>query len=395
MPLNAAESPVADLGSTTGVNPFAIDLYSQLKSQKGNVFVSPLSISCALGMTAAGAKGETLTQMTKTLRLPEPADRPEQHKRFARLVFALYGGPERKSRPYQLHVANAIYAQKGYPWRAEFKKVVGEYAAELNDVDFTAEAEKTRLAINKWAADQTKDKIQNLFAERTINSLTRLVIVNAIYYKGQWEKPFVKTATKDAPFQLADGTKLDVPMMFQKSRVRMHETEEVQLLELPYSGQQTSMLIFLPKANDGLADFEAKFTADSVAKSISELKPAGEVQIYLPKFKVSTEYTLNDTLKAMGMTDAFNFEKADFGGMVTSKPEGELAITTVVHKAYCDVNEEGTEAAAATGVAVGVRSVRDPSERKIFKADHPFLFAIRHNPTNTLLFTGRVSNPKA
>ncbi len=390
-----AEAPVADLGTTTGMNPFALDLYAQLRTQKGNVFVSPLSISVALGMTAAGAKGETLAQMSMALRLPELADKREQQQRFQQLISAIYAGPERKKRPYELHVANAIYAQKGYPWREEYKKVVNQFGAEINDVDFAGAAESTRMAINKWTAEQTRDKIQNLFAEGTIDALTRLVLVNAIYYKGTWEKPFAKTTTKDAPFRLADGTKQDVPMMFQRSRVRMVETEEMQLLELPYAGQQTSMLVFLPTAVDGLEKFEPKLTAEATAKVVGDLKPAGEVQIYLPKFKLATEYSLNDTLKAMGMTDAFDFQKADFGGMVTSKPEGSLVITKVVHKAYCDVNEEGTEAAAATGVAIGVRSVAPPAKPKVFKADHPFVFAIRHNPSNTILFTGRVSNPKA
>lgn len=390
-PSRAADAP-ADLGTTTGVNPFALDLYAQLRAHKGNVFASPLSVSAALGMTAAGAKGQTLAQMTTALRLPQTADSPEQHRRFAELVQLLYA-PQRRVRPFELRVANAIYAQTGYPWRDEYKVVVQSvFQAQLTDVNFAGEAEKVRQEINKWAAEQTADKIQNLFGEGTIDHLTRLVLVNAVYYKGQWEKPFAKAATKDAPFTLADGTKVDAPLMSQKARVKMAETADVQLLELPYAGQQTSMLVFLPTAADGLPKFEQKLTADAAAKLLSDLKPAGEVQVYLPRFKVSTEYALNDTLKAMGVTDAFDDKKADFGGMVTSKPEGPLSITKVVHKAYCEVNEEGTEAAAATGVVIATESASVGVVKKL-DVDRPFTFFIRDHKTGSVLFLGRINDP--
>lgn len=392
MRLPAAEPEAADLGVATGVNPFAADLYAKLRGEKGNVFVSPLGICAALGMTAAGAKGETLTQMAKVLHLSAQGG-SAQHRKFNQLIHSLYG-PQRKARPYQLDVANAIWAQNGYPWREEFKQAVRNlYEAELNDVDFKAAAEKNRESINKWVAEKTREKIKDLFAPGTIDQLTRLVLVNAVYFKSQWETPFSKAATKDMPFLLADGTKQDVPMMYQKAAVRIADGDAFHVLELLYAAKQTSMLIVLPRKTDGLPGVESNATAENWAKWTKDLKPAGDVQIYLPRFKVSSQFTLNDTLKAMGMGDAFDFDKADFGNMVTSKPEGPLAITSVVHKAYCDVNEEGTEAAAATGVVVGVRSA--PAKPKVFKADHPFLFAIRHNPTDTILFLGRMDNPKA
>lgn len=391
LPRVQAMKPAENLGVATGVNPFAFDLYKQLRSQRGNVFVSPFSISSALAMTAAGAKGETLAQMARVLHLQDNSG-PTSRQKFSDLIHATHG-PQRAKRPFELAVANGIWSQKGYPWRDEFKQAVrNAFEAELNDADFKTRAEETRLAINKWVEEQTRQKIKDLFAKGVISNLTRMVLANAVYYKGTWETPFQKGATKDAPFLLADGTKKDVPMMVQKSPAGLYETDEFQLLHLPYSGKQTSMLVFLPRKEDGLGELESKLGIDFWSKAVGWARSQGDVQIHLPKFKVETQYGLNDTLAKMGMADAFDFEKADFSGMVTDMPEGKLAISAVVHKAYCDVNEEGTEAAAATGVVVGVRSA--PAKPKVFKADRPFLFAIHHDPTSTILFLGRVSNPK-
>ena len=303
-------------------------------------------------------------------------------------------GPEKRLRPFQLHVANGLFAQDGYPWKKEFQQLAtGRYFAEIRDANFAKESEAARKAINDWTETQTQKKIKDLFAEGTIDALTRLVLVNAIYFKSQWDKPFPKAATKELPFLLADGTKPPVPTMHAKVRARLAETDDVQFLELPYSSSQTSMAIVLPRRADGLAEIEKGLDAAKWAALAAAMKPATEVEVYLPKFKVETKYDLNDTLKAMGMTDAFDFEKANFDGMVTTKPEGPMAITKVVHKAFCEVDEAGTEAAAATGVAIGMRGA--PAQGKVFRADRPFLFAIRHNASNAILFLGRLSNPKA
>ena len=384
-----------DLGNQTGINPFAFDLHAQLSSSQGNIFASPFSISTALAMTAGGAEGNTLKQMAKTLRCPGTSTDPIGHALFGELMFQL-AGPQKRLRPFQLHVANGLFAQKGYPWKKEFQELTtGKYFAEIRDVDFAKESDAARKTINDWTETQTMKKIKDLFTKGTIDALTRLVLVNAIYYKANWDKPFPKAATKPLPFLLADGTKPEVPTMFAKVRARLAETDDVQFLELPYSSSQTSMSIVLPRKADGLADIEKGFDAAKWTALAAALKPATDVEVYLPKFKVETKYDLNDTLKDMGMTDAFDFTKANFDGMVTTKPEGPMAITKVVHKAYCEVDEEGTEAAAATGVAVGLRSAPLPAQRKIFRADHPFLFAIRHNTSNTILFLGRLNNPKA
>jgi serpin B len=396
MPLDLfAKRRPDDLGAQTGINPFAFDLHAKLGSTKGNVFVSPFSISSALAMTAGGAEGNTLKQMAKTLRCPGTSADPIGHALFGELMFQL-AGPQKRLRPFQLHVANGLFAQKGYPWKKDFlERATGKYFAEIRDVNFANASEAARKSINDWTETQTMKKIKDLFAEGTIDALTRLVLVNAIYFKANWEKPFPKAATKELPFLLADGAKPPVPTMFAKVRSRLAETDDVQFLELPYSSSQTSMAIVLPRKADGLADVEKGFDAAKWAALAAALKPAADVEVYLPKFKVETKYDLNDTLKDMGMTDAFDFAKANFDGMTTTKPEGPLAITKVVHKAYCEVDEQGTEAAAATGVAVGLRGAPTPAERKIFRADHPFLFAIRHNASNAILFLGRLSNPKA
>ncbi len=395
MPNLFAKRRPDDLGNQTGINPFAFDLHAQLGSSKGNIFVSPFSISSALAMTAGGAEGNTLKQMAKALRCPGTSADPIGHALFGELMLQL-AGPEKRLRPFHLHVANGLFAQTGYPWKKEFQQLAsGKYFAEIRDVNFAKESEAARKAINDWTETQTMKKIKDLFAEGTIDALTRLVLVNAIYFKSQWDKSFPKAATKDLPFLLADGTKAAVPTMNAKVQAKLAETDEVQFLELPYSSSQTSMAIVLPRKADGLADVEKGFDAAKWAALAAAMKPATEVEVFLPKFKVETQYGLNDTLKAMGMTDAFDFDKANFDGMVSTKPEGPLAITKVVHKAYCEVDEAGTEAAAATGVAVGVRSAPAPTQRKVFRADHPFLFAIRHNPSNAILFLGRLSNPKA
>lgn len=384
-----------DLGAQTGINPFAFDLHAKLGAATGNAFVSPFSIGTALAMTAGGAQGNTLAQMAKTLRCPGTSADPIGHALFGELMFQL-AGPQKRTRPFQLHVANGLFAQKGYPWKKEFQELAtGKYFAEIRDADFAKRSEAERKAINEWTETQTMKKIKDLFAEGTIDALTRLVLVNAIYFKANWDKPFPKAATKELPFLLADGTKPATPTMHAKLRARLAETDEVQFLELPYSSSQTSMAIVLPRKADGLPAVEKGFDAAKWAAHAAAMKPAADVEVYLPKFKVEAKYDLNDTLKALGMTDAFDFAKANFDGMVTTKPEGPMAITKVVHKAYCEVDEAGTEAAAATGVAVGLRGAPAPSKPTVFRADHPFLFAIRHNPSNAILFLGRLSNPKS
>jgi serpin B len=300
---------------------------------------------------------------------------------------AALNAPEDKG--YELRIANRLWGQRGYGFLSSYLETTREnYGAELAQVDFDSQAEQVRREINAWVEEQTNDKIKDLIPSGALDSLTRLVLTNAVYFKGKWEHEFDKKATQDTPFTLSAGEKIDVPLMFQKKRFRYGETGELQLLEMPYKGDDLSMLVLLPKKVDGLAAMEEKLSAESLAQWSSEMRRQ-EVRTYIPRFKLTEEFQLNSMLSALGMPSAFAPTKADFSGMNGKR---DLYITAALHKAFVDVNEEGTEAAAATGIVIGVTSVRP--EPKVFRADHPFVFFIRHNPTGSILFMGRVTNPE-
>jgi serpin B len=375
-----ADAAVLAAGNTA----FAADLYARLRADKGNLFVSPFSISTALAMTAAGAKGQTLAEMRKVLHLPE-----NPHPAFGELLAPMYSVPPGLKRPYELSVANALWGQKGFPWRPEFTELTGKfYGAGLNEVDF-AETEAARKIINDWVAAQTKDKIKDLIGSGVLDRETRMVLTNAIYFKSAWQFPFHKGATQTQPFTRADGTKVDAPLMTQTEGFRYAEDESAQVLELPYQKGELSMVIFLPRAADGLAKLEAGLTAERLAGWEKAVKHA-EVRVSLPRFRTEKEFKLAPVLKAMGMTSAFS-TAADFSGMTTAE---RLFIAEVVHKAFVDVHEEGTEAAAATAVEMK-RASAPPREPKVFRADRPFVYLIRENKTRSVLFMGRLDNPKA
>jgi serine protease inhibitor len=375
-----------DKAEENPINAFAGDLFAKIKTDKGNVFVSPFSIETALAMTAAGAKGNTLTQMQKVLRLPDDAD-----DRFHKLMEAV--NPAGAKRPYELATANAIWAQKGLPWRAEFKnRVAGPYASTFKEVDFRTAPDAARKECNDWVEKQTHDKIKEILQKGDVRGDTRMLLANAIYFKGTWVDQFEKRVTADGPFTKEDGSKVTVPLMHRSGRYGYAEMEDAQALSLPYKGNELSMLVLLPKTPDGIGKLQDSLTGATLAEWAGKLKPEPTVHVYLPRFKAETRYDLGRTLIGMGMSDAFNDTKADFSGMLTG-PE-RLCIGFVIHKAFVDVNEEGTEAAAAT--VVGMRlAAAAPMRPKVFKADHPFLFAIMHNPTKTALFLGRLSDPKA
>jgi serpin B len=368
------------------INAFAGDLFAKLKSDKGNVFVSPFSIETALAMTAAGAKGNTLAQMQKVLRLPDDAD-----ARFAKLMGAI--NPAGAKRPFDLVTANAIWAQKGMPWKAEFKtRVAGPYASTFQEVDFRTAPDAARKECNDWVEKQTREKIKDILQKSDVNTDTRMLLANAIYFKGTWTLPFDKAITKDGPFTLADGSKTTAPLMYKSDGYSYAESDDAQAVSLPYKGNELSMLVLLPRSPDGIGKLQDSLTGASLAGWVGKLKHEPTVHVHLPRFKVEARYDLGRTLAGMGMSDAFDGEKADFTGM-QSGPE-KLCIGFVVHKAFVDVNEEGTEAAAATVVGMMRASAAAPRQPKVFKADHPFLFAIVHNPTKTALFLGRLSEPK-
>lgn len=395
-----ALSALASMGSTlraaeartniaAGNTEFAADLFGQLRSEAGNVFYSPFSISTALAMTGAGAKGETLAEFQKVLHLP--ADLGAANAQFGELLAKI--NPQGKVKlPYQLSTANAVWAQKGYPWRREYVTVVNTlFAAAVEDVDYGM-PDAARKRINDWVEKETKEKIKDLIPQGALTPLTRLVLTNAIYFKGTWLSQFTKDSTQDQPFKLGGGKTSTVPLMYQEKFYRYGEAPGLQVLELPYKGNDLSMVVLLPKDVEGLVKVEADVTAENVGKWTKDLR-SQKVRVFLPRFKVETSYKLNAPLQALGLKRAFSESEADFGGMHTGMEKPFISL--VVHKAFVDVNEEGTEAAAATGVIVGVTSARPVVEEpKVFRADHPFLFFIRHNPTGSVLFMGRVTNPK-
>lgn len=377
------ERAVAD-----GGNAFATDLYGRLGSeQTGNLFFSPYSVSVALAMAYAGAEGQTGEQMAKVLHFPLPP--AKLHPAFSNLQKRL--SFEGETPVFQLRVANRLWGQKGFHFLPTFLKVTSDnYGAELGLVDFK-QSEGARKTINSWIEEQTDDKIQDLLAPGVLDANTRLVLTNAIYFKARWEHEFSETATKDAPFHLSDRQQVTAPLMHQQHRLRYGDSGGVQVLELPYADDGTlSMLILLPKKIDGLSELEKLLTSENLQNWSAGLK-SRLVNVHLPKFKMTSEFELGDVLSAMGVPLAFS-DKADFSGMST---EEQLYFSAVIHKAFVDVNEEGTEAAAATAVAIRAAAERvRPEEPVEFRADHPFVFLIRDNRTEAVLFLGRVVNPK-
>ncbi len=366
-------------GIVDGGNKFALDLYQQLRTEDGNLFFSPSSISVALAMTYAGAAGETKAEMAKTLRFQMPED---QLHDGMHAIQAYWTTPDKK-KGIRLNLANRLWGQDSYQFLPEFLGITREiYSAELARLNF-AQTEQARQTINGWVEDQTENKIMDLIPVGTINSATELVLTNAVYFHGIWTRPFKKDRTKEEAFHLTTSEKIKVPVMYRRDEYRYGEVDNVQLLELPYSDGSLSMVVLLPTEVDGLANLEAKLTFENLQRWIGCLSRR-DVTVYLPKFKTTSQFEMGDTLKSLGMNTAFDPNKADLSGMTGGR---DLFISAVIHKAFVDVNEEGTEAAAATGVIM-VRSVAP-----VFRANHPFVFMIRDNRNDAVLFMGRIQNP--
>ncbi len=368
-----------------GNNRFAVDLYGKVRTGPGNVFLSPYSISAALAMTSVGARGETARQMAEALRLP--AEGKALHEAFSGLDATLNGG---ESRPYQLDTANALWGQQGLGYRPDFLKLTETYyRAGLHPVDFAGNPEGARKAINAWVEERTREKIKDLIGPGAITPATDLVLTNAIYFKGAWSVPFAKSATKDEDFTTTGDKRTPVPMMHRSGHLNYFEGDGFQALGLPYAGEALSMVVLLPKAVDGLAAFEASLTGPKLDGWLAKLADR-QVDVALPRFRLECGFQLKDALTALGMPLAFSPE-ADFSGIAEDR---KLFISAVIHKAFADVNEEGTEAAAATAVMMTRSMARVPSKPVVFRADHPFLFLIRDNRSGSILFLGRVTNPK-
>ncbi len=366
-----------------GNTRFALDLYEQLRGEKGNLFLSPYSISSALAMTYVGARGTTADEMKKVLVFP---DSDKLNVGFHALN-AQVNDETNKKRGYQLAVANALWGQKNYPWNKDFLTTTDKfYGAGLKEVDFIGATEKARVTINDWVEDKTNDKIKELLKPGILTTDTRLVLTNAIYFKGDWQAQFKKDLTKERHFQLGNGRTETMPMMFQMGKFAYGEDPQVQVLKMPYSGKELEMVVILPKKVDGLAAVEKSLTPNNLARWIETTREQ-KVEVTLPKFKIEAEFKLKPTLSKMGMPTAFT-NAADLTGIATK--EG-LKIADVIHKAFVEVNEQGTEAAAATGVVVSVKSLPPPTPA--FTADHPFVFLIRDTRNDSILFLGRLSEP--
>ncbi len=333
-------------------------------------------------------RGKTAEQMAHTLRFELPAG--QTHAAFGRLNGVLRGSGE--NRPYQLSVANALWGQKGYAFAPPFVQLVRkDYGGTLEEVDFKTAAETARDTINRWVAKETRDKIKDLIPAGALTPATRLVLTNAIYFKSAWEDEFAKSATKPAPFTTSAGSKVQVPLMHAIRRTNYFQNESIQMLMLPYQHNQLSLVVVLPKQANGLAAVERDLSADRLAQWLGKAKRY-EVDTFVPRFKVTAQFMLKKELAPMGMALAFS-DHADFSGMSTQE---QLQISQVIHKAFIDLNEKGTEAAAATAVTIKATAMPIPQKlpRVTFRADHPFVFLIRENRTGSILFMGRLENPK-
>ncbi|MBL8798361.1 MAG: serpin family protein, partial [Planctomycetia bacterium] len=380
--LDSAQVKADRAALVQGNNQFAFDLYGRLRQEKGNLFLSPYSISTALGMTSAGARKDSLTQMEKTLRFP--VEQTRLHPAFGALLRDTKAG-----KGYQLSVANALWCQVNYPFHDDFLKVNETYyGGKPTGLEFR-KTEEARQTINTWVEKQTQDKIKELLKPNVLDADTRLVLTNAIYFKGDWADKFDKKLTQDQPF-LTSSAKVPVPLMRRNGDYKYLDGGSFQALELPYANKELSMLVFLPKKVDGLAEFEQTLSAEKLQTWQGQMRQR-EVRVFLPRFKMTAEFKLNNVLQALGMSDVFDKGRSNLSGITNAE---QLYITAAIHKAFVDVNEEGTEAAAATAVLIAPTSaplVQPPPE---FRADHPFFFVIRDNRSGSILFAGRLVEPE-
>ncbi|KYF52454.1 serine protease [Sorangium cellulosum] len=374
----------------SGNSAFALDLYQELREEPGNVFYSPYSISTALAMTWAGAKGETETAMADTLRFDLGQDK--LHPAFNWIDQELesrgQGAQGADGEGFRLNVVNALWGQIGYGFEAPFLDTLAlNYGAGMRVVDFLGHKQEAVDLINGWVSDQTEGKIEKLVPVDAITPETVLVLTNAIYFNAAWRTPFEPTATADGPFEKADGTEVTVPLMHANLEMPYAEGDGYQAVAMPYDGDELSMVLVLP-AKGTLDAFEASLDAakvDGIVGAMSEHL----VETTMPKFKFEYELSLKKTLEAMGMEIAFTAGAADFTGI---NAQGQPYIQDVLHKAFVGVNEAGTEAAAATAVIVGDESAPQPASLALV---NPFLFLIRDNATGSILFVGRVADPSA
>ncbi len=372
----SADEPLATL--VKGNNAFSLKLYQELGKTDGNLFFSPFSVSSALGMTYAGARENTAAEMKNALSFE--LENTLLHDTFKQLNQKMTESANKDGQ--KLNIANGLCLTGG-DVSEDFKSLLQKnYSAEL----FSGDLEK----INNWVKTKTENKIEKILDSLDPNSVC--VLLNAIYFKGIWENQFDVKDTREAPFKISGIEEIKVPFMYQKSSFKLIEKDDYQTISLPYKGNLMSMVVILPQKADGLASLEKDLSPEKLNELLAEIDSASPQKtiLFLPKFKFETGYNLVPACAALGMKDAFAGTAADFSGM--GWPKGKLWISQIKHKAFVEVNEEGTEAAAATAVEMATKSISmDP----IFRADHPFIFIIRENSTGSILFMGRTADPRS
>ncbi|MEM7819777.1 MAG: serpin family protein [Candidatus Aenigmatarchaeota archaeon] len=363
-------------------NKFAFDLYSELdKSEKGNIFYSPYSIFAALAIAYEGTKGKTADEIKSVFHFPEnDILRPN----FA----AIYNEINKGYKDYELRTGNALWVQQDYPLLEDYtNRVERYYGGKAANVDFVKETEKSRQTINSFIEEQTNNKIKDLLPPSSLSPLIRLIITNAIYFKGTWVWQFDPKDTREMDFKITPTNVVKVPTMYMKPDKAMFnyaDLGDLQILELPYKSEEISMLILLPTEN--LDIIESSLTPEKLEEWKSKMQETRLDAIYLPKFEFNTKYSLKDILSTLGMPTAFDMNLADFSGMTTAE---KIWIDFIIHQAYVKVDEKGTEAAATTAIGM----MGSAAQRNIFKADHPFIFIIQQKDTGNILFIGRVVDP--
>ena len=378
-----AEEEIRELVS--GNIAFALGLYSWLRDIEGNIFFSPYSISLALAMAYAGARGDTAEEMARALHFTLPQDK--LHPAFDALDLEIAA---RGREGIELSVANGFWGELHHPFLQEYVDLLMRYyGVEVHLLDFAGAPDDCRARINDWVRERTSGRIEELLPPDSIDPLTRLVLTNAIYFKGKWEVAFDPEATWKEPFHLLDGSTVPVDMMHQMARFPYAEGElggvRYQAVELPYMGEGLAFVVLLPE-REGFAAFEEALDTEALLGILAGLRRA-QVELALPKFSFTSGFQLKAALGALGMLRAFT-DAADFSGMDGAR---DLHIDEVYHKAFIEVSEEGTEAAAATGVAIALAVA--PQQSVVVRVDHPFLFLIRDRVTGAVLFLGRVLDP--
>ena len=380
-------TPMGELSFNDAINSFAFDFLRELsKESEGNIFISPYSIFTALAMTYEGARNETAQEMATVLNIEQ------DNESFHNYMKGLYEYLNENSK-YNISTANALWIRENFELLKAYLNVITTYyGGESSEIDFS-NPEQAAGIINSWVENKTNNLIKNLVSPNAINpALTMLILTNAIYFKGIWQIQFDEVNTTDRDFYVSEESTIQVPTMSligKEDRYNYTETDELQILELPYKGEEISMVIVLPKNGVELNSVVSDIEGDNFSELIDAMSRRN-VDIYLPKFTLETSYELNDYLIALGMNNAFSGQ-ADFSGI---DGRTDLFIDTVVHKAFVEINEEGTEAAAATAVIMNLKAGPDDGDSRIFfNCDHPFMFLIQHKDTKTILFSGVVNNP--